>query len=771
MKRERGVALVLAIGIITILALIATSFALTMRLEYRSAVNYYHGVKARYGAEAILQKCVYDLKEDVIDGAFDSFDEDWAVNGSTHTFTETGESVECVASIADEQRKINVNEADYELLENLVTVLRSKGSENHTAAGGTKAYTVYSGVLAAGDGTDIADSRPSEGYPNIWHISLTHDKLTLLRPFITTHNYSTVEYTPINVNTADRAVLAAVLMKKSSLDIDTAWAMAGHLQFYRPLGSWRIFDSVVDDATIIAYGEIITSGEADNIKTVFNPNSGSGFVFSFNSGGYYGVTASGKVLKDIAGTPKEVSEQKVFAIVKIYDIIYHTRSTDWDGLLDDGADGYFNKTSWLDNCPVIWDSSYDLNEYIYDSLKMGYVDDFEDHDLTEAVIHMTPWDCDGDGDDELCLNESTGNAVSDWSFDSHKIKVDLNYYAQFPSEEYSGGFIKLWGGDTEVSVSHALHPDNITSTSGFEYHPYIELEEILDGYGYGIGYIEGQSADDPPYTYFGEPRFYEGNPGYDDDMLWDYNVVWERIDEDSSYDPYYVRLWPNSDGKRPPDYTSKWDWNYQGIERFCHPFDGDGTENREVEFRILACSYPGSDLEIAVGKPGAWVIIGTQPNWYKFLPSPRSGPFKISSDVPTAWDNLYLLPDQGEYLSNTLPFPLDFEGWASITGTYTNPVTMAVDYNIVLQTSLSGTGIHGGEYYDIITDPPSGYGYTDLSLEDPSIGLCGNQGALQYKLFFEGSENLCLGTPACEDVTITYLTPISMDSYFIAPPE
>ena len=45
-KNEKGIALIMSIGIVAMLAIIGTTFAINMRLEQKAAANYLAGIKA-----------------------------------------------------------------------------------------------------------------------------------------------------------------------------------------------------------------------------------------------------------------------------------------------------------------------------------------------------------------------------------------------------------------------------------------------------------------------------------------------------------------------------------------------------------------------------------------------------------------------------------------------------------------------------------------------------------------------------------------------------
>ncbi|KPK39444.1 MAG: hypothetical protein AMJ78_08535, partial [Omnitrophica WOR_2 bacterium SM23_29] len=69
-SNRKGVALLLSIGILAIMSIIATSFALNMKLELESAANYLRSVKALYLAEAGTNKVIADIRSQVATNSY-----------------------------------------------------------------------------------------------------------------------------------------------------------------------------------------------------------------------------------------------------------------------------------------------------------------------------------------------------------------------------------------------------------------------------------------------------------------------------------------------------------------------------------------------------------------------------------------------------------------------------------------------------------------------------------------------------------------------------
>lgn len=375
MKRQRGVALILAIGVLAVLTTFATTFALNMRLEYKVAVNYYNAVRARYIADAALQKAIAELRGYVKTNAFDSL----ASSSSTVTTLE-GEAHSANAVIEDEQGKLNINNCDADLFENLIEVLVTKKS--------------YQG-LSTDDASTIIELRPDSGYSTLQDIivraQIDKEKIALLKPYITTLSYedpNNSNRSPINVNTADRALIAAVLITDSDLDMDPAWNVAGGLEG-AGLTSWNEFNNTIDGMIQSGY---INEEQATNIKENVNPNRATVTTkFCFHPGGYYSITATGTVYDGASNT---LAEEVLSSVVKINEIYTETTKEQFEG-------GTTNRTTYLNSVP-------DERE---DGIKLGFWDNFDETLSDGTLFSIGKWggltdsddiyNGDGDVDNEL----------------------------------------------------------------------------------------------------------------------------------------------------------------------------------------------------------------------------------------------------------------------------------------------------------------------------------------------------------------------------------
>ena len=124
MRRQGGVALVLVLWVITLLAVIAGNFAFSMRGEAQIARNLLLNAQAQTRADAGVQLAWFELMKPRTDP------QRWQANGIAHEFVLDGTLVR--VSILDESGKIDLNTAPDELLKGL---FKSAGlSEEASAA-------------------------------------------------------------------------------------------------------------------------------------------------------------------------------------------------------------------------------------------------------------------------------------------------------------------------------------------------------------------------------------------------------------------------------------------------------------------------------------------------------------------------------------------------------------------------------------------------------------------------------------------------------------
>lgn len=127
-ERRGGVALIISVGILALLAMIATSFAINMQLEYRAAVNQLNYTKATVLAEAGIEKVMADIREKAKTSAYSevitAFPDDYTTGEVT-----LGDGTYEV-TIEREDQKVNINaldETDYPWIKKLTDASLSPG--------------------------------------------------------------------------------------------------------------------------------------------------------------------------------------------------------------------------------------------------------------------------------------------------------------------------------------------------------------------------------------------------------------------------------------------------------------------------------------------------------------------------------------------------------------------------------------------------------------------------------------------------------------------
>ena len=112
-RRQKGVALVLVLWVMTLLAVIAGNFAFSMRGEAQIARNLMVNAQAKDRADAGVQLAWYELTKPSADP------QRWQANGVAYEVVIDGGPVR--VSILDESGKIDLNTASDELLKGLFT--------------------------------------------------------------------------------------------------------------------------------------------------------------------------------------------------------------------------------------------------------------------------------------------------------------------------------------------------------------------------------------------------------------------------------------------------------------------------------------------------------------------------------------------------------------------------------------------------------------------------------------------------------------------------
>jgi len=421
MEKQKGVALILAIAILAVFSVFATSFALNMRLEYKIAKNYNNRVKAGYIAYAALQKAILELRENVKVSAF-VYPTKFTSSVATAVATEFHSGY---GSIEDEQGKLNVNNCTEDELEELIRFL-----VNYSAA------PVYG--LSISDAKKIMNVKPASGFSHLEDIivqsklaaaGIDTDAWKALSRFITVHGYEDPSHSnrsPVNINSASLPLIATVVKSASSLSRDMSWKVAVDIKLARDTGhqefvSWEDINDFID---AISY---MSTSEKTDLKNGLNPNrapSSKGAIkCCFHPGGYYRLWASGS-------TADLSSSREIHVVVKISERYVETTKEQF-------LKGTANEVTIADNCPIYPATVPGKAECRReDAIKLGFWDDFDEADVSgigwsSATGTFDIRDEDGDGDKELVQTSSFGVFVP-------PIKAENFYFNAF-FDDLSGG--------------------------------------------------------------------------------------------------------------------------------------------------------------------------------------------------------------------------------------------------------------------------------------------------------------------------------------------
>jgi general secretion pathway protein K len=114
--KQQGIALVIVLWVITLLGVIAASYAVSTRLETAQARNWGESAQARAIAEAGIRIAVMELLRPVTTA--EDIENKWRADGTVYETDFAGAGLRI--AIADETGKIDLNEAPAELLDGLL---------------------------------------------------------------------------------------------------------------------------------------------------------------------------------------------------------------------------------------------------------------------------------------------------------------------------------------------------------------------------------------------------------------------------------------------------------------------------------------------------------------------------------------------------------------------------------------------------------------------------------------------------------------------------
>ncbi len=360
-KKRRGIALVLTVGILALLVLVGISFTINMMMDLKSSKSFEDSVKAKYLAEAGVNRSINELRYGAggaIQSAADYPGEAWYSGYSDSSLLDNLGGYSTI--IIDCNRQIYINDS---LNPNLGAIL-------------TNLNTALGSPLTSADISQLITARPAAGYITKEQIktvlsgsaSQAQAKYNAIKDYITiyafvdpdvisaAYPYAAAPRAPINVNTASRQVLIAVLTGITNNGVNSissaeASSLADYLIANRP---YMTYDDLwtrllaAQAASIIADGDaaiVMANADPNTDYMSANPNNswrgkhisksssaaypraGTDGIdktqltvytteFCFNSGGYYEITSTG-TLRNPGGS--QVASKSLDVVVKLFD--------------------------------------------------------------------------------------------------------------------------------------------------------------------------------------------------------------------------------------------------------------------------------------------------------------------------------------------------------------------------------------------------------------------------------------------------------------------
>jgi hypothetical protein len=414
-NNKSGIALVLALFLLVIIATFAAFLTSKTRAALIQANNFKNAAKADCLAKAGLHRALYELKFNPQSGhaacagtginAFDAKNEAWYFNygnniavdlinaanssfgGLYSTDPRMTEEVSLrhfiKLKIVDSASLINLNMPDTHGLNALLLNLRE-------------------GIITAAQVTAIISSRPATGYKRLSDIkpSVGNTTYATIKPYLTVRSFSDAKLikaagganrfesissnpadgeirSPININTADYEVLRAVFRGLApSISNSEADAFADRIRTRTvtdPFTSWNEFDTYIASIQNSVFSD--PNGDAAIIKRAVNPNRAKDADYTtdlcFASEGYFEIHSLGTVTNPFAAT---IAARTLKMSMKLYDVLRFSTRDDFIGrpngiaatVTDDNSNGE----------PNILDNSYnnpvDIQTYFGNGLKPGF---------------------------------------------------------------------------------------------------------------------------------------------------------------------------------------------------------------------------------------------------------------------------------------------------------------------------------------------------------------------------------------------------------------
>ncbi len=794
LKKRKGIALPLIIGIIALLVIIVMGLIVALKYETISVIVSSDLQKAAYLADCGINKAIAGLKTKA------GSDFIWSVNDTGLDDTDWYDGYSCStllsnlgsynANIIDCSNQIYVNgDNTGDRLEDMLNIL-----------GGN-----IGGGCSGDEGTKIINNRPTAGYETKkqLRIALTDGEYNAIKDYVTICSYvnSSFNRAPINVNTAKQAVLETVLEGISGISDGQAATAANAIMNgsdKRPFSDWSGFDTCID-------GTLLTLGEKQSIKDNCNPNStawnsttgayehtSDTTEFCFHAGGYFEIESEGTFYQSAAQSII-LARKNIATIVHTHSVFNKTTKADFtagdtnfDGTEDIAGEGVpiYGNVNWLDSCPV--DSSDETGLYSDEAAGIYDVDETDKckplYDVIPGSIKLGFWD--------NCDEENDNTAQTGWSWE-HWIDSESGSLAIVDRD--SDGDYEL-SSTSSNSDSHldllGVQPDQWNCGQKFSIRLYAHLYEekphpyiVADSRRWGEIYEDEQQIEfvgiggTPDMhkmfvsqfrcVYWGGPVDISGgglNPPDDflDTML---RMIWDGGGGEHYVYMHDLYSLPINSATLPADGNRILPWNvamrlvvdgsgdgnytaYLAVDdggAYHEWYAGDGGEWIPWSWRIHMVKYDADDHDFHimtdVGDTDRYDCMNHDQSVNKFIKTDWF--LRLRNDVPSysrypIWDDVRIIPDEGYYQSPQY----------SPTGG-SNVEWGAINWTLTMPDSASSSS----ETAEVEVD--TGSGFSPVS-QNGSINAAASSN-IKYKVTLKSTDTTHKETPVFEDITVIYL--------------
>jgi general secretion pathway protein K len=167
LRQKKGVALIIAVGILALVAMIATSFAINMQMEYKAVQNFVNQTQAEEMARAGVDRAVAEIRNWAASNSYSLVMADIAANYSSPVRGQpSGGSYQVYVERQDQEVNINnIDETDYPWIETLAAaglsyddIAKIIDYVDQDSSATTQLLTSAGRVSAAGDETNAKDA-------------------------------------------------------------------------------------------------------------------------------------------------------------------------------------------------------------------------------------------------------------------------------------------------------------------------------------------------------------------------------------------------------------------------------------------------------------------------------------------------------------------------------------------------------------------------------------------------------------------------------------